>query len=63
MEGRGKTNILVIASTSFPEPRAELRSPPSPFTSRNLEVGWHCSSSCLQRLPTLAENLLFLFLG
>lgn len=61
-EGRGKENILVIATTSFPEPRAELRSPPSPFTSRNLEVDWHLWFILLAGLPALVENLLLLFL-
>lgn len=41
MERRKKKNILVIATTSFPEPKEELRSPPSSFTSRNLNFDWH----------------------
>lgn len=41
MERRRKKNIMVIATTSFPEPREELRSPPSSFTSRNLNFDWH----------------------
>lgn len=40
-ERRGQKNTLVIATMSFPEPAAELRSLSSSFTSRKLEISQH----------------------